>query len=114
MQLDYLHLYLIHQPFGDVYGERRAMEEFYQLGKVRAIGVSNFQPDRLVDLMVHNEVIPAINQIEVNPFNQKIDTQSFCRKIMYKVKHGRHLPKAKTTFFIMIYCFQSEKNTTKA
>jgi 2,5-diketo-D-gluconate reductase A len=73
-------LYLIHQPFGDVYGERRAMEEFYQLGKVRAIGVSNFQPDRLVDLMVHNEVIPAINQIEVNPFNQKIDTQKFLQE----------------------------------
>ena len=59
LQLDYLDLYLIHQPFGDVYGAWRAMEELYREGKVRAIGVSNFQPDRLVDLILHNEVVPA-------------------------------------------------------
>jgi len=77
LQLDYLDLYLIHQPFGDVYGEWRAMEELYKEGKVRAIGVSNFQPDRLMDLMIHNEIVPAVNQIEVNPFNQQIDAQQF-------------------------------------
>ena len=77
LQLEYLDLYLIHQPFGDVYGEWRAMEELYQQGKVRAIGVSNFQPDRLMDLMIHNKVVPAINQIEVNPFNQQIDAHKF-------------------------------------
>ncbi len=77
LQLDYLDLYLIHQPFGDVYGEWRAMEELYKEGKVRAIGLSNFQPDRLMDLMIHNKVIPAVNQIEVNPFNQQIDAQKF-------------------------------------
>ena len=77
LQLDYLDLYLIHQPFGDVYGEWRAMEELYQQGKIRAIGVSNFQPDRLMDLMVHNQITPAVNQIEVNPFQQQIDTQKF-------------------------------------
>lgn len=77
LQLEYLDLYLIHQPFGDVYGEWRAMEELYQQGKVRAIGVSNFQPDRLMDLMIHNKVIPAVNQIEVNPFNQQIDAHKF-------------------------------------
>jgi len=77
VQLDYIDLYLIHQPFGDVYGEWRAMEELYQQGKVRAIGVSNFQPDRIMDLMVHNEITPAVNQIEVNPFQQQIDTQKF-------------------------------------
>jgi len=77
LQLDYLDLYLIHQPFGDVYGEWRAMEELYQQGKVRAIGVSNFPPDRIMDLMIHNKVPPAINQIEVNPFQQQIDTQKF-------------------------------------
>ena len=71
LQLDYLDLYLIHQPFGDVYGEWRAMEELYSAGRVRAIGVANFQPDRLIDLMLHNEVPPAINQIEVNPFLQQ-------------------------------------------
>jgi len=77
LQLDYIDLYLIHQPFGDVYGEWRAMEELYQQGKVRAIGVSNFQTDRIMDLMIHNKITPAINQIEVNPFQQQIDTQKF-------------------------------------
>ena len=77
LQLDYVDLYLIHQPFGDVYGEWRAMEELYQQGKVRAIGVSNFHPDRIIDLMVHNKITPAVNQIEVNPFQQQIETQKF-------------------------------------
>src|SRR6476619_520907 len=77
LELDYLDLYLIHQPFGDVYGEWRAMEELVQQGKVRAIGVSNFQPDRLIDLMIHNEVGTAVNQIETQPFNQQIETQKF-------------------------------------
>lgn len=77
LQLEYLDLYLIHQPYGDVYGEWRAMEELYNEGKVRAIGVSNFQPDRIMDLMIHNKIVPAVNQIEVNPFNQQIDTQKF-------------------------------------
>jgi diketogulonate reductase-like aldo/keto reductase len=77
LQLDYIDLYLIHQPFGDVYGECRAMEELYQQGKARAIGVSNFQPDRIMDLMIHNKITPAVNQIEVNPFQQQIDTQEF-------------------------------------
>jgi 2,5-diketo-D-gluconate reductase A len=77
LQFDYIDLYLIHQPFGDVYGEWRAMEELYQQGKVRAIGVSNFLPDRIMDLMIHNNITPAVNQIEVNPFQQQIDTQKF-------------------------------------
>jgi 2,5-diketo-D-gluconate reductase A len=77
LQLDYIDLYLIHQPFGDVYGEWRAMEELYQQGKARAIGVSNFLPDRIMDLIIHNTVTPAVNQIEVNPFQQQIDTQKF-------------------------------------
>ena len=77
LQLDYIDLYLIHQPFGDVYGEWRAMEELYLQGKVRAIGVSNFPPDRIIDLMIHNKITPAVNQIEVNPFHQQIDTQKF-------------------------------------
>jgi len=77
LQLDYIDLYLIHQPYGDVYGEWRAMEELYQQGKVRAIGVANFQPDRIMDLMIHNQIAPALNQIEVNPFQQQIDTQKF-------------------------------------
>lgn len=77
LQLDYLDLYLIHQPFGDIYGEWRAMEELYKEGKVRAIGVSNFHPDRLVDLIVNNEIIPAVNQVETHPFHQQHDGQQF-------------------------------------
>ncbi|GAB3901192.1 aldo/keto reductase [Spirosoma agri] len=77
LQLDYLDLYLIHQPFGDVYGEWRAMQELYKEGRVRAIGVSNFQPDRLIDLIIHNEIAPAVNQVETHPFHQQIDTQQF-------------------------------------
>jgi diketogulonate reductase-like aldo/keto reductase len=77
LQLDYLDLYLIHQPFGDVYGEWRAMEELYKEGKVRAIGVSNFQPDRLIDLIIHNEIVPAVNQVETHPFHQQHDAQQF-------------------------------------
>lgn len=77
LQLDYIDLYLIHQPFGDVYGEWRAMEQLYQQGKIRAIGVSNFQPDRIMDLMIHTNITPAVNQIEVNPFQQQIETQQF-------------------------------------
>jgi len=77
LQLDYLDLYLIHQPYGDVYGEWRALEELYKEGKIRAIGVSNFQPDRLIDLIIHNEIVPAVNQVETHPFHQQIDTQQF-------------------------------------
>jgi 2,5-diketo-D-gluconate reductase A len=77
LQLDYLDLYLIHQPFGDVYGSWRAMEELYREGRIRAIGVSNFYPDRLMDFIVHNKVVPAVNQIETHPFNQQLETQRF-------------------------------------
>ena len=80
LQLDYLDLYLIHQPFGDVYGAWRAMEELYREGRTRAIGVSNFHPDRLMDLIVHNQVVPAVNQIETHPFNQQIETQEFLQE----------------------------------
>ena len=72
LQLDYLDLYLIHQPYGDVHGAWRAMEELQAAGRVRAIGVSNFQPDRLADLMAFNRVMPSVNQVEVNPFNQQL------------------------------------------
>lgn len=73
LSLDYLDLYLIHQPYGDVYGAWRAMEELHKAGRIRAIGISNFYPDRLVDLVLHNEVKPAVNQIEIHPFHQQTD-----------------------------------------
>lgn len=77
MGLDYLDLYLIHQPFGDYYGAWRAMEEMYREGTLRAIGVSNFDEARLVDLCLNNEIHPAVNQIEIHPFfQQKLATQT--------------------------------------
>ena len=72
LQTEYIDLYLIHQPYGDVHGAWRAMETLLSAGKVRAIGVSNFTPDRLADLIAFNTVTPAVNQIEVNPFNQQL------------------------------------------
>lgn len=69
--LDYLDLYLIHQPVGDYYGAYRAMEELYKEGSVRAIGVCNFYPERLTDLVLHADVIPAVNQVEIHPFFQQ-------------------------------------------
>lgn len=69
--LEYLDLYLIHQPFGDYYGSWRAMQELHRAGRARAIGVSNFHPDRLIDLIDHTEVAPAVNQVETHPFFQR-------------------------------------------
>jgi 2,5-diketo-D-gluconate reductase A len=80
LQLDYLDLYLIHQPYGDIYGSWHAMEELYREGMIRAIGVSNFQMDRLVDLMIHNEVIPAVNQVETHPFCQQIESHNLMKE----------------------------------
>jgi len=81
LQLDYLDLYLIHQPFGDVHGSWRAMQEAYRAGKLRAIGVSNFHPDRLMDITAFNEVPPAVNQVEVNPFLQQSESAALMREI---------------------------------
>ncbi|MGB6008798.1 aldo/keto reductase [Castellaniella sp.] len=80
LQLDYLDLYLVHQPFGDVHGSWRAMEDALKAGKVRAIGVSNFHPDRLMDIIGFNDVVPAVNQVEVNPFHQQEDSVAFMRE----------------------------------
>lgn len=80
LQLDYLDLYLIHQPFGDYYGAWRAMEELYSEGKIKAIGVSNFLPDRLMDLIMHNKIVPAVNQIETHPFYQQAENAAFMKE----------------------------------
>jgi 2,5-diketo-D-gluconate reductase A len=79
LHLDYLDLYLIHQPFGDVHGSWRAMEQAYKTGKLRAIGVCSFQPDRLMDIKAFNEIAPAVNQVEVNPFLQQAESVAFMR-----------------------------------
>ncbi|MCL6586299.1 MAG: aldo/keto reductase [Anoxybacillus sp.] len=80
LQLDYIDLYLIHQPFGDIYGSWRAMEELYREGKIRAIGVSNFYMDRLIDLILHHDVTPAVNQIETHPFCQQVESAEFMKQ----------------------------------
>lgn len=81
LQLDYLDLYLIHQPFGDYYGAWRAMEDLYREGKIRAIGVSNFLSDRLMDLVVHNEIAPAVNQVETHPFYHQTESAAFMKEL---------------------------------
>ena len=81
LRLDYLDLYLIHQPFGDVHGSWRAMQDAYRAGKLRAIGVSNFHPDRLMDIAAFNEITPAVNQIEVNPFQQQLESVPFMKQL---------------------------------
>jgi 2,5-diketo-D-gluconate reductase A len=77
--MDYVDLYLIHQPFGDYYSEWRAMQDLYREGRARAIGVANFHMDRLIDLIDHNEITPAIDQIETHPFFQRAEEQALMR-----------------------------------
>jgi 2,5-diketo-D-gluconate reductase A len=99
LQLDYLDLYLIHQPFGDVHGSWRAMEELYREGKIKAIGVSNFHPDRLMDLIIHNEVIPAVNQVETHPFNQQMDSAQFMKENNVQIQSWGPFAEGKNDIF---------------
>jgi 2,5-diketo-D-gluconate reductase A len=99
LQLDYLDLYLIHQPFGDVHGSWRAMEELYREGKVRAIGVSNFHEDRLIDLIIHNEVVPAVNQVETHPFNQQIENAQFMKENHVQIESWAPFAEGKNNLF---------------
>jgi len=97
--LDYLDLYLIHQPYGDVYGSWRAMEELYREGRIKAIGVSNFHPDRLMDLILHNEVVPAVNQIETHPFHQQVETQKFLQEQNVQIESWGPFAEGKNNIF---------------
>lgn len=99
LQLDYLDLYLIHQPFGDVYGEWRAMQALYKEGRIKAIGVSNFHPDRLIDLIIHNEIVPAVNQIETHPFHQQIETQKFLQENKVQIESWGPFAEGKNNIF---------------
>ncbi|BBC22403.1 aldo/keto reductase [Pseudanabaena sp. ABRG5-3] len=99
LRLDYLDLYLIHQPYGDVYGAWRAMQELYREGRIKAIGVSNFHPDRLMDLMIHNEVVPAVNQIETHPFHQQIETQKFLKENNVQIESWGPFAEGKNNIF---------------
>lgn len=99
LQHEYLDLYLIHQPFGDVYGSWRAMEELYREGKIKAIGVINFQMDRLLDLMIHNEVIPAVNQAETHPFFQQIESAKFMKEHNVQIESWAPLAQGTNNIF---------------
>jgi len=99
LQLDYLDLYLIHQPYGDLYGSWRAMEELYREGKVRAIGVSNFHEDRLIDLIIHNEIVPAVNQVETHPFNQQIENAKFMKENNVQIESWAPFAEGKNNLF---------------
>ncbi|PAF38832.1 2,5-diketo-D-gluconic acid reductase [Terribacillus saccharophilus] len=99
LQLDYLDLYLIHQPYGDVYGSWRAMEELYAEGKIRAIGVSNFEPGRLLDLIMNNEVVPAVNQVEVHPFFQQTESAAIMKENNIQIESWGPLAEGKNDIF---------------
>jgi diketogulonate reductase-like aldo/keto reductase len=88
--MDYLDLMLIHQPYGDYYGSYRAMEEAYKAGKLRAIGLSNFYPDRLIDITHFMEVTPAVNQVETHPYHQQKEAHAIMEK--YHVQHEAWAP----------------------
>ena len=99
LQLDYLDLYLIHQPFNDYYGAWRAKEELYKEGSIRSIGVSNFMPDRLVDLILHNEITPAVNQVETNPFYQQIEAEAFMQEKGVQIESWAPFAEGKNNMF---------------
>jgi len=99
LQLDYLDLYLIHQPFGDYYGSWRAMEELYKAGKIRAIGVSNFASDRLVDLILYNEIVPAVNQVETHPFCQQVEVKKVMEEFKVQIESWGSLAQGKNDIF---------------
>jgi len=99
LQLDYLDLYLIHQPYGDVHGSWRAMQDAYRAGKLRSIGVSNFQPDRLMDIVAFNEIKPAVNQVEINPFQQQDEAVSFMRELNVQAEAWAPFAEGKNNLF---------------
>lgn len=99
LQLDYLDLYLIHQPYGDIYGSWRAMEELYTQKRIRAIGISNFHPDRVMDLILHNQIKPAVNQIETHPFHQQTETQRFLQDNNVQIESWGPFAEGKNNIF---------------
>ena len=99
LQSNYIDLLLIHQPFGDYYGTYRAMERAYREGKVRAIGVSNFYPDRFIDLQAHVEVKPAVNQVELHVFNQQITAQTYMEKYGCQIMSWGPFAEGRNDFF---------------
>lgn len=99
LQLDYLDLYLIHQPYGDVFGSWRAMQELYHEGKIRAIGIANFHPDRVMDLIINSGFTPAVNQIETHPFHQQVVTQEFLEENNVQIESWGPFAEGKNNIF---------------
>lgn len=99
LKTGYIDLLLIHQPFGDYYGTYRAMEHAYREGKVRAIGISNFYPDRFIDLQAHVEIKPAINQVETHIFDQQIEAQKYMEKYGCHIMSWGPLAQGRNDFF---------------
>ncbi|WP_406471760.1 aldo/keto reductase [Streptomyces sp. NBC_01615] len=97
--LDYLDLYLMHQPYGDVYGQWRAMEDLHRAGRAKAIGVANFYPDRLVDLIANNDITPAVNQIETHPFFQRTADQELMREHGVQIQSWGGFAEGKNSLF---------------
>jgi 2,5-diketo-D-gluconate reductase A len=99
LQVDYLDLYLIHQPYGDVYGSWHAMQEFYREGVIKAIGVSNFHSDRVMDFVMHQEEPPAVNQVETHPFHQQVATQQFLQENKIQIESWGPFAEGKNNIF---------------
>lgn len=115
LQIDYLDLYLIHQPFGDVFGSWRAMEELYREGKVKAIGVSNFRDDRLLDLTLRNEVIPAVNQVETHPFCQQIESAKLMKEYNIQIESWAPFAEGRNNLFqneVLLSIAEKHKKST--
>ena len=103
LQLDYLDLYLIHQPYNDVFGAWKAMEELYEEGKIKAIGVANFTPAKLVDFILNNKIAPMVNQIETHPFNQQAEAYKLMQE--YKVQHENMVRKKEGMIYLLMTFF---------
>jgi len=99
LQMDYVDLLLIHQPFGDYYGTYRAMEELYNEGKLKAIGVSNFYSDRLIDLIKFNKVVPMVNQVETHPFHQQVEANEIMKKYGVQIQAWAPFAEGKNDLF---------------
>lgn len=99
LQADYIDLLLIHQPFNDYYGTYRAMEEYYKAGKIKAIGVSNFYPDRFIDIAQFSEITPMVNQVETHVFNQQKEAQKIMEKFGTQIESWGPFAEGKNDFF---------------
>jgi len=110
LQLEYLDLYLIHQPYGDIFGSWKAMQELYESGQIKAIGVANFGPDRIMDLTINSGFAPAINQIETHPFHQQIENQKFLEEQNVQIQSWGPFAEGKNNIFTNpVLCSIGEK-----